>query len=586
MIKRGNYMIKIDNLSYSFPQRDLYNKVSFTLEDGQHCAFIGASGSGKSTLIDIIMDPEKYMFDGNLEMDPNLRIGYVSQFSQLDKIKEITVFEYIAQEFIKLQDEIASICSEMENSTDIDTLLEKYQEALDAFDAIDGDDYESNINKKLNVANLAKHKDKMISELSGGEFKLIQVIKEMLNNPDLMIMDEPDVFLDFENLNALKDLINSHKKTILVITHNRYLLNNCFNKIIHLENTELQEFDGRYIDYNFALLQTKIELQEMAIADEEEIARNEALIEILREKATYNAEASRGRALKARVKIQERLEAKRIKAPFVDIKQPYINLETNNEIEETIALEACDFGVSFDEVLLENVNFEIKSTDKVAIVGTNGVGKTTLLKEIFKNNNESIKINENIKLAYLSQMQSEVVNESNTILQEFYDVGFETYGEIRKYVSRYGFDSDILTQKIESLSGGEKNILQLAKVSASKANMLLMDEPTSHLDIYSQMALEKAIADYKGAILMISHDYHFIVNCADYVLLIEDKTVRKMSMRKFRKMIYANHFDKDYLQIEEKKKAVEMEIASALKDTDFERAKILSTKLEELIKSL
>lgn len=579
-------MIKIDNLSYSFPQRDLYNKVSFTLEDGQHCAFIGASGSGKSTLIDIIMDPEKYLFDGNLEMDPNLRIGYVSQFSQLDKIKEITVFEYIAQEFIKLQDEIASICSEMENSTDIDTLLEKYQEALDAFDAIDGDDYESNINKKLNVANLAKHKDKMISELSGGEFKLIQVIKEMLNNPDLMIMDEPDVFLDFENLNALKDLINSHKKTILVITHNRYLLNHCFNKIIHLENTELQEFDGRYMDYNFSLLQTKIELQEMSIADEEEIARNEALIEILREKATYNAEASRGRALKARVKIQERLEAKRIKAPFVDIKQPYINLETNNEIEETIALEACDLGISFDEVLLENVNFEIKSTDKVAIIGTNGVGKTTLLKEIFKNNNESIKINENIKLAYLSQMQSEVVNESNTILEEFYDVGFETYGEIRKYVSRYGFDSDILTQKIESLSGGEKNILQLAKVSASKANMLLMDEPTSHLDIYSQMALEKAIADYKGAILMISHDYHFIVNCADYVLLIEDKTVRKMSMRKFRKMIYANHFDKDYLQIEEKKKAVEMEIASALKATDFERAKILSTKLEELIKSL
>ena len=119
---------------------------------------------------------------------------------------------------------------------------------------------------------------------------------------------------------------------MLVITHNRYLLNHCFNKIIHLENMELQEFDGRYIDYNLSLLQTKIEMQEMAIADEEEIARNEALIEVLREKATYNAEASRGRALKARVKIQERLEANRIKAPFVDIKQPYINLTTNNEI--------------------------------------------------------------------------------------------------------------------------------------------------------------------------------------------------------------------------------------------------------------
>ena len=579
-------MIKFEKLSYSFPQRDLYNNVSFTLEEGQHCAFIGASGSGKSTLIDIIMDPEKYLFDGKLEMEPNLKIGYVSQFTQRDKANDITVFEYIAEEFIKLENEIATLCAEMGTTDDIETVLEKYQEALDAFDAIDGDNYENNINKKLNIADFGNHRDRMISELSGGEFKLIQVIKEMLNNPDLMIMDEPDVFLDFENLNALKNLINTNKKTILVITHNRYLLNHCFNKIIHLENTELQEFDGRYIDYNFSLLQTKIELQEMAMADEEEIARNEALIEVLREKATYNADASRGRALKARVKIQERLEANRIKHPFVDIKQPYINLETNNEIEETIALKTSDFGISFDETLLENVNFEIKSTDKVAIVGTNGVGKTTLLRQIFKNNNESIKIDENIKLAYLSQMQSEVVNESNTILQEFYDVGFETYGEIRRYLGRYGFDSDILTQKIDSLSGGEKNILQLAKVSASKANMLLMDEPTSHLDIYSQMALEKAIQNYKGAILMVSHDYHFIVNCADYVLLIEDKTVRKVSMRKFRKMIYANHFDKDYLQIEEKKKSLEMQIAYALKDTDFERARTLSEKLEEIIKSL
>jgi len=379
-------MIKFDKVSYSFPQKDLYTDVSFTIEEGQHCAFIGASGSGKSTLIDIIMDPEKYVFDGNVEMEPSLKIGYVSQFSQRDKDKETTVFEYIAEEFIKLENEIATLCAEMGTSDDIETLLEKYQEALDAFDAIDGDNYENNINKKLNAANLTTHRDRMISELSGGEFKLIQVIKEMLNNPDLMIMDEPDVFLDFENLNSLKNLINSHKKTILVITHNRYLLNHCFNKIIHLENTELQEFDGRYIDYNFSLLQTKIELQEMAIADEEEIARNEELIKILREKATYNADASRGRALKARVKIQERLEANRIKHPFVDIKQPYINLETNNEIEEEIiALKTDNLGISFDEVLLQNVNFEIKSNDKVAIIGTNGVGKTTLLKRIAQN---------------------------------------------------------------------------------------------------------------------------------------------------------------------------------------------------------
>lgn len=579
-------MIKIDNLSYSFPNKDLYNNISFTLEEGQHCAFIGASGSGKSTLIDIIMDPERYMFDGKLEMDQNCRIGYVSQFSQLEKTKETTVFEYIAEEFIKLQEKIASICTEMETSSDIETLLEQYQEALDAFDAIDGDDYESNINKKLNLANLNKHKDRMISELSGGEFKLIQVIKEMLNKPDLMIMDEPDVFLDFENLNSLKNLINSHKKTMLIITHNRYLLNHCFNKIIHLENTELQEFDGRYIDYNFSLLQTKIEMQELAIADDEEIERNEALIEKLRERATYNAEASNGRALKARVKIQERLEARRIKAPFVDIKQPDINLVTDNEIEETVALKVNDFSVAFDEVLLEDVNFEIKSNDKVAIIGTNGVGKTTLLRSIFKNNSDSIEINDNIEVAYLSQMQGEILNESNTILEEFYDAGFETYREIRRYLSNYGFGEEFIEQKIESLSGGEKNILQLAKVSASKANMLLLDEPTSHLDTYSQIALEKAVKNYNGAVLMISHDYHFIINSMDYVLMIEDKKIRKVNMRKFRKMIYDTHFDKDYLQIEQKKKEVEMKIALALVDTDFELARTLSEELEGLIKLL
>jgi len=283
-------MIKVDNLSYSFPQKDLYNKISFELTDGQHCAFIGPSGIGKSTLIDIIMDPERYMFDGTLEIDPNCRIGYVSQFSQLDKTKDITVFEYIGEKFIKLQNEINDICTEMETSSDIDSLMEKYQQALDAFDAISGDEFESLINKKLNLADLNKHKDKLVSELSGGEFKLIQVIKEMLNNPDLMIMDEPDVFLDFENLNALKNLINSHKGTLLIVTHNRYLLNHCFNKILHLENMELQEFNGRYIDYNFELLQTKIELQELAIADNEEIERNDILIEKLRFIANANAE--------------------------------------------------------------------------------------------------------------------------------------------------------------------------------------------------------------------------------------------------------------------------------------------------------
>ncbi|MDD7794766.1 ABC-F family ATP-binding cassette domain-containing protein [Clostridium sp. 'White wine YQ'] len=579
-------MIKVDNLSYSFPQKDLFNNISFTLEDGNHCAFIGTNGSGKSTLIDIIMYPEKYMFDGSLELSPNCRIGYVSQFSHLDNIEEITVFDYIAEDFIKLQNEITSICTEMETSSDIDTLLEKYQQTLDAFDAINGADYENNINKSLNLANLIKYKDLMISELSGGQFKLIQVIKEMLNSPDLMIMDEPDVFLDFDNLKALKDLINSHKGTMLIITHSRYLLNHCFDKIIHLENMELQEYDGNFIDYNFSLLETKIELQELAASDNEEFERNEKLIKKLRDIATDNAEAFRGRTLRARVKYQERLEKRMIKAPFVDIKQPNIRLSTYNVPEEIVALKVKDYSISFDDLLLENVNFEIKSTDKIAIIGSNGTGKTTLLQEIYKNNHDSIEINENVKIAYLSQLQGKTLNESNTILEEFFDAGFKTYDDIKAHISNYGFEEEMINQKIGSLSGGEKNILQLAKISDSKTNMLLLDEPTSHLDTYSQIALEKAISNYQGAILMISHDFYSIVNCMDFVLIIEDKTIRKMNMRKFRKMIYAKHFSLDYLEIEQKKKLVEIRIESALKNTDFTLAKDLLEELEALIKLL
>ena len=479
------------------------------------------------------------------------------------------------------------LCAKLEkglNPEDVlEDILEDYQKAVDAFESWGGDSFESEIYKKLNLANLMQQKDLMVSQLSGGEFKLIQVIKVMLRRPELIIMDEPDVFLDFENLNALKKLINIHKGTLFVITHNRYLLNHCFNKIVHLENKEIQEFDGNYIEYNFSLLEKKIELQELAIADTEEIERNAVLINKLRTIATYNSEASRGKSLNARVKIQERLEARRIKAPFVEIKEPEIHFGLSGELEETTVLKVNNYSVAFEDTLLQDVNFEMKSTDKVALIGANGTGKTTLLREIFKNKHKAIEMNENAEVAYLSQFQGEMLQESNTIFDEFFEIGFQTYDEIIAYVGGYGFNEEVMNQKIESLSGGEKNTLQLAKIAVAKGNMLLLDEPTSHLDTYSQLALEKAIEEYKGAILMISHDFYSIVNCMDYVLLIDEKTIRKVSIRKFRKMIYASHFDRDYLALEQKKKLVETKIGMALKNMDFVSAKGLAEELEKLI---
>ncbi len=555
-------MIQVENLSYSFPEKELYKNISFTLKEGQHCAFIGSNGTGKTTLIDMIMDTEKYLYDGKIIKDASLRIGYVSQFAKRDKNQDISVFDYLSEKFLENQEKTAKVCEEMATAEDMEAIFEVYQKLLDEFQAMDGDNYESNIRKQLKNAGMSKQEKLFLSQLSGGEYKLLQVMKEMLLRPNLLIMDEPDVFLDFENLNGLCGLINGYKGTLLVITHNRYLLNHCFNKILHLENADIQEFDGDYNEYNFALLQKKIEIQEQAIADEEEIKRNEEMVDRMRKTATNMSIASLGRTVHARQTHLDRLRARQIKAPFIDISEPEIVLPNVEGEEEQVVLKVENYKIAFEEDLLTDVSFEIKGTEKVAIVGPNGTGKSTLLQAIYnyskmqqdseidkvndknENKNVSITISEGVKIGFLEQIEG------------------------------------------ENLSGGEQNLLQLAKLTESDANLLLLDEPNSHLDTYAQIALEKAIAEYKGAVLMVSHDFYNIVNCADYVLFIEDKSIRRMRIRSFRKMIYERHFDKEYLEIEQKKKELETRVSVALKNKEIEIAKTLCEQLGEVVEKL
>ncbi|MBQ3559873.1 MAG: ABC-F family ATP-binding cassette domain-containing protein [Agathobacter sp.] len=599
-------MIKVEKLSYAFPEKDLYKEVSFTIEDGQHAVLIGSNGTGKTTLVDILLNDDKYLYDGKIIREMEGRVGYVSQYEKEEKDREITVFDFLAEDFVRIQKENEAVCKEMEtNFDDMEALLDKFQRLLDEFAAIDGDNYESNIKKQLKTAGLTHTEQLPISAISGGEYKLLQVVRQMLLMPSLLIMDEPDVFLDFENLNGLRSLINSYKGTILAITHNRFLLNHCFNKILHLEDADIQEFEGSFVEYNFTLLAKKVELQEQVAKEQAEIERNQKIVDKLRANATRVTSASRGKALHARVSYLERLEASRIKAPFVNIRQPKIQLP---EIETTVLVEHVtdvsqdlmhpgeelpaekktvlrveDYTVAYEDTILENVRFELKEGEKVAIVGPNGTGKTTLLRDIYRNNSSFISIDEDVKIGFLSQIHGEMLKESNTIYEEFEEIGFETHGQIAEYLKDYYFEVDMLSSPIEQLSGGEKNLLQLAKIAAGNASLLLLDEPTSHLDTYSQIALEKAIAEYKGTVLMVSHDFYTIANCVDYILFVEDKSVRKMRTRSFRKMIYEKHFEKDYLEQEQLKKDIETRIEKCLKENDYETAKGLCEKLEAIV---
>lgn len=599
-------MIQVEKLSYGFPAKDLYEDISFTLEMGQHCALIGSNGTGKSTLVDMLINPEDYLYDGKIMKDELCRIGYASQFSVRDKAQERTVFEYLSQRFLENQENTAVVCEEMATACDMEAVFEKYQILLDEYEAMDGDNYESNIRKQLYIAGMGDLEKTSLSQISGGEYKLLQIMREMLLSPNLLVLDEPDVFLDFGNLNSLCQMINEYKGTLLIITHNRYLLNHCFNKILHLENCDLQEFDGSYTEYRCELLREKLKLRLQNIEEQEEIERTQEMVDILRKRATIMVNPVIGRSVNAKQTQLDRLLARQIKAPFIEIREPEIVLppvvtkansvtenigaeDTADEVSESpepgndkVVLSLNNYQVTFDKSLLDNVSFDLIAGEKVAIVGANGTGKTTLIRDVIKNENPAICIDENTKYACLSQLQGENMDEEKTVYEVMQDAGFITKDNIKAYLAKYCLEGDLLKQKVGELSGGEQNLLQIAMIANSNAELLIMDEPTSHLDIYAQIALEKAIAEYKGTVLMVSHDFYLVANCADYVLFVEDNTIRRMRTRTFRKMVYDKYFDQKYLEIDKKKQELEADITKAFKRDDFATAAKLCDQLELL----
>ena len=579
-------MIRAERLTFGFNSTLLFQNISCTLEENCHCALIGSNGTGKTTLINLIREPEHYVFDGKIKKDNAGRIGYVSQFALREGDQTVTVFDYLCQDFLQLEEAINETCLQMESAEDMDAVMDHYQELLDESDAVDADNYEVNIRKQLKLAELEDKATLELEKISGGELKLVQVIRQMLRRPGLLIMDEPDVFLDFENLNGLRDLVNAYKGTLLVVTHSRYLLSHCFDKIWHLENGDLQEYEGSFTEYSYSRLQKKIDLQLAAMDDEEEVRRITEMVERMREDASEVTDPQLGRTLKGKVSYLNRLLSRQIKAPFVQIRQPDIHLPDVEDTEKTELLRLDHYSLSFAETLLEDVSFTVHTGEKVALVGANGTGKTSMLREIWQNRHPAIHFAEGASPAFFSQLHAEILNEQNTIYEEFFAMGFETHAQVEAHLRNYCFDPDSLGRRVGHLSGGEKNLLQLAKLAAGKANLLLLDEPSSHLDTFAQIALEEAIASYKGAVLMVSHDFYTIVGCADTILFVEDGGIRPMSARAFRKMMYKKHFSKDYLELEMQKKELETRIAQRLEAGDCAEAQRLCDKLAVIVEQM
>ncbi len=578
-------MIQANDLSFGFPQRELFQHLSFTLETGRHCALIGSNGSGKTSLTRLLLEPQRFTYEGTLRLETAGRVGVVRQFLPREEAEVgCTVQQYLMADFDRLRLEIEEVCQQLAEAADPEPLLERYQQLLDESQAVDADSCESSIARQLFQAGLSDKAALRLEQLSGGEYKLVQIIRQMLRRPALLVMDEPDVFLDFDNLSALAELIDHYPDTLLVVTHSRWLLNHCFDKIWHLENGELAEYDGSFPAYDHYRLQAKLNRQLTSREDAREVRRLEALVERLRDDATQVISPQKGRVLKGKVSQLNRLLARQSQAPYVEARQPEIALPRAELVQgEQPLLTVEGLSLIFDGgTLLKDVTFSLLPGEKVALVGPNGSGKSTLLRAIRQGGPE-ILLAPGVRMKQFSQLHQEVFHREDTVWDTFFRAGLSTREEISQYLAGYGFAPELLGQQAEQLSGGERNLLQLALLALGEADLLLLDEPSSHLDTFAQRALEEALANWPGAVLMVSHDYYTVARCAQRVLLAEGGTVRPMSSRAFRKRIYRRHFDRELLLLEQQKQELERRITQCLLTEDCVRAQELCDQLGALV---
>lgn len=531
-------LISVQNVQKNFGAHEVLRDVTFSLQKGEKMGLVGVNGCGKTTLMRMItgeLQPEA----GMIHKSKDLRIGYLAQVDDIALSDTVwgallRVFEpIIAMErrLLELEGELADSADDAERAV---RLSGEYQRLLERFNQMEGYAYEGEMLRVLGGLGLKPEMhERLVGTLSGGERTRLSLAKLLLQKPDVILMDEPTNHLDLEAIEWLQNYLTDYKGSLLLISHDRYFLDRVCTSMGELLGGRMIKFTGNYTEYmrkRTADFETRMKAYNL---QQKEIERERAIIERYR---SFNREKS----IKAAESRQKRLDKlERLEKP-VEESQVRFSFDVRRRSGEE-ALEVKSLQKSFEgKTVFENVSFRLRTGDRVALIGPNGVGKSTLFKILMSRmtpDRGSVKYGTNIDVGYYDQHQQEL-NPGNTVLDEVWN-SFPAMeqSKVRGALGLFLFSGDDVFETVGKLSGGERGRVALTKLMLKKDNLLLLDEPTNHLDMDSREVLEDALEEFPGTILAISHDRYFINRFANRVMVMNEDGVTE----------YLGNFD-DYLE--------------------------------------
>ena len=529
-------LISVQELQKSFGVHEVLRSVTFSLQKGEKMGLVGVNGCGKTTLMRMIageMQPD----GGTIHRNKDLRVGYLAQLDDIPLTD--TVWGALLKVFepIRVMERRMAEIEKLLESADPETALRlssEYQRLTESYNAQQGYAYEGEILRVLNGLGLKPEMhQRQVSTLSGGERTRLSLAKLLLQKPDIILMDEPTNHLDLEAIEWLQDYLTDYKGSLLLISHDRYFLDHVCTTMGELLGGKMIKFTGNYTEYmkkRTADFETRMKAYEL---QQKEIQREQAIIERYR---SFNREKS----IKAAESREKRLaKVERLEKP-VEEQHVRFSFDARRRSGEE-ALEVRELSKSFEgQPVFQNLSFKLRTGDRVALIGPNGVGKSTLFRILTHQINPdhgSVRFGTNIDIGYYDQHQQNL-NPQNTILDEVWNA-FPKLEQtrIRSALGLFLFTGDEVFEKIEMLSGGERGRVALTKLMLKQDNLLLLDEPTNHLDMDSREVLEDALRDFPGTILAISHDRYFINRFAEKVMVMEKDGVTE----------YLGNFD-DYIE--------------------------------------